>query len=1037
MKYQFSGQSIPQESRQELNNKILYLIDNDLAESSDITAEDIFNAYTGDGGLHGLNFQDFGSYSEFSSAKKEIENGQFFTPDSVCKFIMDCLSISDQDVVADLTCGMGNFFNHCPVEANIYGCELDAKAYKVAHYLFPKANLVCSDIRSYQPGIKLDYIVGNPPFNLWWWVDGERIISQLYYCQKAAELLKPMGIMALVVPRSFLADSFSDGGLIKEMQKRFSFLGQFSIADDTFKHLGVTAFPTKIQFWQRNSEIDGWMAKPYKTDIPLSVSPDSTGDVKYVQTNVLADAQEMLKKNRSHILLELAKDDHSSEEFLYQVKKYLFHIKSNPAIREKYVKCCEYLSKYYTQKQPVGMSYEEWCKRRITEAKVLAYLGNTVRKQHPKPYRDEIRMVKHDYSIGYKAYSPKAARQMTASMKTSVPLYQIVSDMEDPNEYGPYARMIRRRQREYQVEQQVFADMKEDEQISAWLDSFVLYDSENEEDILLNDKQKRDINVTLQKRYSLLQWEQGSGKTLAGITTGLYRMQNNGAFCTWVISPAISIKNNWDVVLPNYTQHDRKENWDTSLEDYGLSYVMINSLADLQRIKHGDFVLVTMNKLSKYQRHIKQWIRLHNQKVVLIFDESDEITNPFSVRSKATLNCFRRCKFKLLMTGTSTRNNISEFAPQLELAYNNSVNMISWCREIYRYEEVNKKKNILEAGLHSYSNPYYGMPIPAYQRGYKLFAESHLPEKITVFGVGQKTQDIYNADELSDILKRLVITRTFEEICGKDIRRIHQVPIQFTPEERAVYTMAIEKFYEMRGNYFASTGNSRKDAMMRLIQQITLLLRISAAPNTIIEYTGGLPTKIAKVINMAQEWDNEIVAIGVRHKNVVNAYAAAIRDAMPERKLFVVTGSTTTLAKRRALRKTLKDSGNGILLCTQQSLPSSVNFEYVNKVIIPELHYNNSRMSQFYMRFVRFNSEHWKDIYFVTYAGSIESNQMQMVLAKEKLNLFMRGQDVNLDEIYEKFGVDYDLLSLLMSRVEDDEGGFHIRWGEQFIDSAS
>lgn len=109
MKYQFSGQSIPQESRQELNNKILYLIDNDLAESSGITAEDIFNAYTGDGGLHGLKFQDYDSYAEFSSAKKEIENGQFFTPDSVCQFIMECLAISTQDVVADLTCGMGGF----------------------------------------------------------------------------------------------------------------------------------------------------------------------------------------------------------------------------------------------------------------------------------------------------------------------------------------------------------------------------------------------------------------------------------------------------------------------------------------------------------------------------------------------------------------------------------------------------------------------------------------------------------------------------------------------------------------------------------------------------------------------------------------------------------------------------------------------------------------------------------------------------------------------------------------------------------------
>ena len=118
---------------------------------------------------------------------------------------------------------------------------------------------------------------------------------------------------------------------------------------------------------------------------------------------------------------------------------------------------------------------------------------------------------------------------------------------------------------------------------------------------------------------------------------------------------------------------------------------------------------------------------------------------------------------------------------------------------------------------------------------------------------------------------------------------------------------------------------------------------------------------------------------------------------------------------------------------TSFSLPSSVNFEYVNKIIIPELHYNNSRMSQFYMRFVRYTSTEWKDIYFVTYAGSIESNLMQMVLAKEKINLFMKGQDADLDEIYERFGVDYDLLSLLMYREEDKEGRFHIRWGRQEI----
>ncbi len=165
----------------------------------------------------------------------------------------------------------------------------------------------------------------------------------------------------------------------------------------------------------------------------------------------------------------------------------------------------------------------------------------------------------------------------------------------------------------------------------------------------------------------------------------------------------------------------------------------------------------------------------------------------------------------------------------------------------------------------------------------------------------------------------------------------------------------------------------------------------------------------------------------------MDSYVKAFKEILPDRTLFVVTGSTTSFAKRRALHDKLKNSKNGILLCTQQSLPSSVNFEFVNKIIIPELHYNNSGMSQFYMRFIRYTSTDFKDIYFLTYMGSIESNQMQMVLAKEKLNLFMKGQDTDLDTIYEEFDVNYDLLSMLMTREQDEKGHFHIRWGEQKI----
>ena len=553
--------------------------------------------------------------------------------------------------------------------------------------------------------------------------------------------------------------------------------------------------------------------------------------------------------------------------------------------------------------------------------------------------------------------------------------------------------------------------MTEDPNIAAWLQEFTLWDSENEEVIQLNDLQRHDINLILQKRYGLLQWEQGSGKTLAAIATGMYRMEQQHLHSTWVVSSAISIRNNWDVVLKNY----------------GLPYVFVERLADLERIRPGNFVIMTLNKMGDYRKHIKRWLKIHGRKVQFVLDESDEISNPSTVRSKAALDCFRRCRSKLLTTGTSTRNNISEFAPQLELLYNNSINMLCWCDTTYTYDREE------DCIVPHHDNPYYGKPIPAYKTGYALFSSCHLPEKTTVFGIGERTQDIYNAEILDDILAKTVITRTFEEITGKDIRRIQQVPVTFALEERAVYQQVMKEFEKVWRNYFASTGNARKDAGLKLMQQITLLLRVSAAPNTLAEYEGGTPVKIAKAVQMAAQWEDQIVAVGVRHKNVLDAYVTAFQEYLPERPLFVVTGTTTSFAKRRALRKTLRESGNGILLCTQQSLPSSVNFEYINKIIIPELHFNNSGMSQFYMRFIRYTSTQFKDIYFLTYAGSLESNLMQMVVAKEKINLFMKGKDVDLDEIYERFGIDYNLMSLLMRRELDEEGHFQIRWGAQMI----
>ena len=157
----------------------------------------------------------------------------------------------------------------------------------------------------------------------WYLEDGSETLSQLYYCIKAAGLLKPFGIMALIVPQSFLADSFTDGRFIQEMESRFSFLGQVTLPDNAFLAMGAGRFPTKLQFWQRRSGLEGWVPLPYTTKPGLSLTSDFhiQSEARRIYDCFLEKARADLEVHKSHILLELAKSRDTSAEFQYKVKR--------------------------------------------------------------------------------------------------------------------------------------------------------------------------------------------------------------------------------------------------------------------------------------------------------------------------------------------------------------------------------------------------------------------------------------------------------------------------------------------------------------------------------------------------------------------------------------------------------------------------------------------------------------------------------------------------------------------------------------------
>lgn len=393
--------------------------------------------------------------------------------------------------------------------------------------------------------------------------------------------------------------------------------------------------------------------------------------------------------------------------------------------------------------------------------------------------------------------------------------------------------------------------------------------------------------------------------------------------------------------------------------------------------------------------------------------------------TKAMLSVFRKCRYKVLATGTMTRNNVVEAAPQLELLYNNSIHYLARNEWIFRFRNGQMEK---------YENPFFNQPFPAYKKGYELFSFSYLPKKITVFGLEKANQDIYNASFLDELLEKTVITKSFEEVVGRKIYKIYQGTCAFNQTEKEVYLTAVKKFDKVRRKYFMACKNARKDAMFRILQQLMLLLKICAAPSLAYEYNSNEPpTKVKKAIQLLQMWEKERVAIGVRKIEVADAYYHYLKQAFPQRPIFLTTGKKHSCKQRQRIVEELRKTENGILLSTQQSLSESMNIDDVNKIILPELHYNHAAMEQYYFRFIRYTSRNFKQVVFLTYENSIEVNLLKMILAKEKINLFMKNQFIESEELYEKFGINPQIFSLLMTTGLDQDGKLQIQWGDQKI----
>ena len=997
--YAIIPQQIPRDKRAEVNEKILFAIDSgkDL-----IPKESIYNCYTGIGGLHNLKQADFSSYHRYAEAKKEFEMGQFFTPHELCRSMVEVLSPTSSEMVLDMCCGMGNFFNHLPNLHNSYGFDIDGRAVTVARHLYPEAHIEKCDIQQYRPEQRFDVIIGNPPFNLKF----NCKLSQEYYMDKAYDVLNPAGFLMVIVPVSFMQSEFWEKTRVANINSSFSFVGQTKLNPDAFDSMGVHNFSTKVMvFLRRSRHIE---MQPYNADefIPMEELKDRVRKTRVMKQRIRIDL--MRETNRI--------DREELEAFEYRLSKYMYELKAHAVLNRHIEKAEALVSKFRNQKPPenaTNQQVKDWERKKLTTGKVLGIIRKYITSQHSVP-RKEVALVKTSYGFKLKPYAPRLLDKVThkaASIndlilgRAELPVPETVTE-RNRLQIRAAEKLIRRKQKQYEMQNLRFADMEEDVNLKEYLDrsTFINKDGEACEFTTL---QKHDLNLVLQKRYALLNWQQGSGKTAAVYYRARFLLKFRKVRNAIILAPAIATNMTW---IPFMSVNRER-------------FRVIRAESDLTNVPEGMFLVVSTSMLGKLRRGLVRYVKQTSRKLCLVFDESDEITNPTSQRTRNILCIFRRLKYKILDTGTTTRNNIAELYSQFELLYNNSVNMVCWSPQVYH---ENKEREIEEE-----NNTDYGSPFPAF-RGHVLFRACHCPGKATVFGIEKQNQDVYNKEELSELIGKTVITRKFRDFAGEKYK-IQTHTVSPSDGEREVYRVIIEEFCRICELYYNSTGDAKKDAGLRLMRQIKLLIKACSVPHLIEGYSGdGIPNKTKYIEKLVRKIPGK-VAVGCTSIAAFDLYENHLRKCFPDRPVFVVKGDVAF--KRRQNIVTEFDSTiNGILICTQQSLSSSVNIPACNQVILESLQWNIPRMEQFYFRFIRLDSKEMKDVHYVTYEDSVEQNLMALVLTKERLNEFIKtGEVKEQSEIFEEFDITMSVIDSLLVRTQDHEGKIHISWGSQRI----
>lgn len=193
--------------------------------------------------------------------------------------------------------GVGNFFGLMPEEmrrnSSLHGVELDILTSQIVAALYPSAKIAkATGFQSYQvPAGYFDMVIGNPPF-------GSQTVSDEvgsaysgwsihnYFFAKSIDMLRPGGIMPMVVSHNFL-DKL-DPHVRRWIGRRAELVSGVRLPQTAFKENANTEVVTDVLIFRRldNENMLGKQAEPDWLDTSeVMIENPKTGDSEAISIN--------------------------------------------------------------------------------------------------------------------------------------------------------------------------------------------------------------------------------------------------------------------------------------------------------------------------------------------------------------------------------------------------------------------------------------------------------------------------------------------------------------------------------------------------------------------------------------------------------------------------------------------------------------------------------------------------------------------------------------------------------------------------------